>query len=172
MFDLQTGILLLWTLFSLSRSAPLYDDQRTLQHSKYGRSLVLVGGNLQENNTEVYDTIIRMAVSLFKIAKKQHLDYIYYTKIHTLSSRCRFIPCFDDYHYTSQAGDADSSRAPGLTSGLQGSINVHRGTLLMVPQWQCISSFVFYIMILLKTWDPLVVHEICLPLLIKPLEVK
>ena len=34
----------------------------------------------------------------------------------------------------SQAGDADSSRAPGLTSGLQGSVNVHRGTLLLVPQ--------------------------------------
>ena len=45
----------------------------------------------------------------------------------------------------SQARDADSSRAPGLTSGLQGSVNVHRGTLLLVPQWQCISSFVFYI---------------------------
>ena len=45
----------------------------------------------------------------------------------------------------SQAGDADSSRAPGLTSGLQGSVNVHRGALLLVPQWRCISSFVFYI---------------------------
>ena len=44
----------------------------------------------------------------------------------------------------SQAGDADSSRAPGLTSGLQGSVNVHRGALLLVPQRQCISSFVFY----------------------------
>ena len=44
----------------------------------------------------------------------------------------------------SQAGDADSSRAPGLTSGLQGSVNVHRGALLFVSQWQCISSFVFY----------------------------
>ena len=44
----------------------------------------------------------------------------------------------------SQAGDADSSRAPGLTSGLQGSVNVHRGTLLLVPQWRCISSFLFY----------------------------
>ena len=43
----------------------------------------------------------------------------------------------------SQAGDADSSRAPGLTSVLQGSVNVHRGALLLVPQWQCISSFVF-----------------------------
>ena len=50
--------------------------------------------------------------------------------------------------FASQAGDADSSRAPGLTSGLQGSMNVqnvHRGALLLVPQWQCISSFVFYI---------------------------
>ena len=45
----------------------------------------------------------------------------------------------------SQAGDADSSRAPGLTSGLQGFVIVHRGSLLLVPQWQCISSFVFYI---------------------------
>ena len=34
----------------------------------------------------------------------------------------------------SQAGDANSSRAPGLTSGLQGSVNVHRGSLLLVPQ--------------------------------------
>ena len=41
--------------------------------------------------------------------------------------------------------DSDSSRAPGLTSVLQGSVNVYRGALLLVPQWQCISSFVFYI---------------------------
>ena len=34
----------------------------------------------------------------------------------------------------SQAGDADSSWAPGLTSGLQGSMNVQRGTLLFVPK--------------------------------------
>ena len=34
----------------------------------------------------------------------------------------------------SQAGDAESSRAPGLTFGLQGSVNVHRGALLLVPQ--------------------------------------
>ena len=32
----------------------------------------------------------------------------------------------------SQTGDADPSRAPGLTSGLQGSVNVHRGALLLV----------------------------------------
>ena len=29
----------------------------------------------------------------------------------------------------SQAGDADSSQAPGLTSGFQGSVNVHCGAL-------------------------------------------
>ena len=34
----------------------------------------------------------------------------------------------------SHGGDADSSRAPGLISGLQGSVNVHIGTLLLVPQ--------------------------------------
>ena len=34
----------------------------------------------------------------------------------------------------SQAGDADSSQAPCLTSGLQGSVNVHHGALLFVPQ--------------------------------------
>ena len=34
----------------------------------------------------------------------------------------------------SQVGDADSSRAPGLTSGLQGSMNVHRGALFLVVQ--------------------------------------
>ena len=34
----------------------------------------------------------------------------------------------------SQAGDADSSREPGLTSGLQGSVNVNRVAPLLVPQ--------------------------------------
>ena len=53
----------------------------------------------------------------------------------------------------SQAGDADSSRAPGLTSGLQGSVNVLRGIILLVPQWQYISSFVFYIVINALAWD-------------------
>ena len=33
----------------------------------------------------------------------------------------------------SQAGYADSSRASGITSGLQGSVNVDRGALLFVP---------------------------------------
>ena len=31
-----------------------------------------------------------------------------------------------------------------LTSGLPGSMNVYRDALLLVPQWHCISSFVFY----------------------------
>ena len=34
-----------------------------------------------------------------------------------------------------QAGDDDSSRAPGLTSALQGSMNVHRGALLLVSEY-------------------------------------
>ena len=39
------------------------------QYHVYGKSLVLVGGNLLENNTEIYDTIIQLAVSctLFSI---------------------------------------------------------------------------------------------------------
>ena len=45
----------------------------------------------------------------------------------------------------SQAGDADLSRARGHTSALQGTVNVHRVALLLVPQEQCISSFVFCI---------------------------
>ena len=45
----------------------------------------------------------------------------------------------------SQAGDADSSRAPGLTSGFQGSVNVHRGALLLVPTVIVHQFFVFYI---------------------------
>ena len=44
----------------------------------------------------------------------------------------------------SQVGDADFSRAPGLTSVLQGSVNVQRVALLLVPQRQYISSLLFY----------------------------
>ena len=51
----------------------------------------------------------------------------------------------------SQAGDTDSSRAPGLTSGLQGFVNVHCGALLLVPQ--CISPFVFYSSTVKSTWN-------------------
>ena len=67
----------------------------------------------------------------------------------------------------SQAGDADSSRAPGLTSGLQGSVNVYRGALLLVPQWQCIRSFEFYIDVIQTNLDLChvrhVLHEFLLP---------
>ena len=34
---------------------------------------------------------------------------------------------------------------PGLTSVSQAVVNFHRCTLLLVPQWLCISSVVFYI---------------------------
>ena len=53
----------------------------------------------------------------------------------------------------SQAGDADSSRAPGLTFSLQGSVNVHRGALWLVPHWLCITSFVFYIEQMIKIME-------------------
>ena len=46
-----------------------------------------------------------------------------------------------------QAGDVDSFRAPGLTSGLQGSVNVHRGALhsatVTVHQFFCILHLCF-----------------------------
>ena len=61
----------------------------------------------------------------------------------------------------SQAGDAYSSRAPGLTSGLQGSVNVHRGTLLLVPQWQCISSFVFNTLESIALWIIIQFYRLC-----------
>ena len=41
----------------------------------------------------------------------------------------------------SHAGDADSSRAPGLTSALQGSVNVHRGVLLIVGATVTVHQF-------------------------------
>ena len=33
------------------------------QMAKYGRSMVLVGGNLQDNNSDIYNTIVEMAVT-------------------------------------------------------------------------------------------------------------
>ena len=42
---------------------------------------------------------------------------------------CYFMP-----DAANQAGDAGYSREPGLTSGFQGSVNAHCGTLLLVPQ--------------------------------------
>ena len=79
-----------------------------------------------------------------------YYGYIYFCWELYLSEIWMFIlTCFVSRAFmtgaASQAGDADSSRAPGITSGLHGSVNVHRGALLLVPQWQCISSFVFYI---------------------------
>ena len=50
----------------------------------------------------------------------------------------------------SQAKDADSSRVHGLHSGFQGSVNFHRGALLSVPQWRCISSFFLLICFILR----------------------
>ena len=41
----------------------------------------------------------------------------------------------------SQAGDVDSSRAPGITSGLQGSVNVHRGGCSIVGATVTVHQF-------------------------------
>ena len=46
-----------------------------------------------------------------------------------------------------QAGDADTSGTPGLTSGFQGPMNVLSGSLLFMPHWMCINSLVFYILV-------------------------
>ena len=48
------------------------------------------------------------------------------------------------------AASADSSRAPGLTSGLQGSVNVHRGALLLVHS-DGASVLLYFTLVKLKT---------------------
>ena len=93
--------------------------------------------------------LLKISQINLKFVSYQHLQHsLYSVSPHTVSS-------LNIYTFVvlrafmagaaSQAGDADSSRAPGLTSGLQGSVNAHRGALLLVPQGQCTSSFVFYI---------------------------
>ena len=44
-----------------------------------------------------------------------------------------------------QAGDANSSRAPGLTSGLQGCVNVNRGALFVDATVTVHQFFLIYI---------------------------
>jgi hypothetical protein len=39
-------------------------DDKLPQYNRYGRSLILVGGNLYDNNTEIYQAIVRFAVSI------------------------------------------------------------------------------------------------------------
>lgn len=41
------------------------------QFSLYGKNLVLVGGNLHDNNSEIYNTIINMAVSITSFGELQ-----------------------------------------------------------------------------------------------------
>ena len=64
-----------------------------------------------------------------------------YVKVRLISSLKKFYDQYCDLikQYGLPLSDTktlklDSSRAPGLTSGLQGSVNVHRGALLLVPQ--------------------------------------
>ena len=44
-------------------TAFILEDAVLPQYHKYGKSLVLVGGALAENNSEVYNAIIEMSVS-------------------------------------------------------------------------------------------------------------
>ena len=53
----------------------------------------------------------------------------------------------------SQVRDADSFRAPGLTSGLQGSVNVHHGALLIVGATVTVHQF-FCILHFCQTCSP------------------
>ena len=41
----------------------ILNDNNLPQFASYGKSMVLVGGNLADNNTEVYNTIVQTAVS-------------------------------------------------------------------------------------------------------------
>ena len=45
----------------------------------------------------------------------------------------------------SQAGDTESSRAPGLTSGLQVSMNAHGGALLLVFVFYAVAKIVMHV---------------------------
>ena len=68
---------------------------------------------------------------------KEQIDHIYSVGPHPVSSLHIYTFVVSRAFMAgaaSQAGDAHSSRPPGLTSGLQGSMNVHRGALLLVPQ--------------------------------------
>ena len=66
------------------------------------------------------------------------LHFLYSVGLHPVSSLNIYTSLCRGHAFmagaASQAGDADSSRAPGFTSGLKGSVNVHRGALLLVPQ--------------------------------------
>ena len=85
-----------------------------------------------------------------------HRQYFLYFHVFGIFSFSFLIEMYNSIWYcikqfmasaASQAGDDDSSRLPSLTFGLQGSVYVQRCALLLVPQWQCISSFVFYIIV-------------------------
>jgi len=61
---------ILLTLAGVARGFVLSSDVTLMPHvppfpqyAENGRSLVLVGGNLYDNNTEIYGTIVRLAVS-------------------------------------------------------------------------------------------------------------
>ena len=141
--------------FHIIATSPLIDNDQAVKH-------MLLYGCL-ENGEQIWcytykekrEQIWRSRITNTPIRQTMRTwNYTKTLQIRSITQRLRTdlghnIPYWLLYQFmagaASQAGDADSSRPPGLTSGLQGSVNVHRGALLLVPQWQCISSFVFSI---------------------------
>ena len=83
-----------------------------------------------------------------KVVHKQATPYWYsdpfwiwpqILKRYSSVTRCRVNICICETIYHTGEGDF-------ILIGTWISVIVHRGTLLLVPQWQCISSFVFYIL--------------------------
>ena len=59
-------------------TAFILEDAVLPQYHKYGKSLVLVGGALAENNSEVYNAIIEMSVSSNLLSRAVNTLHIYY----------------------------------------------------------------------------------------------
>ncbi|KAK3585487.1 hypothetical protein CHS0354_003335 [Potamilus streckersoni] len=55
------GLHLILLILEFSNSLCFVFDDALPQYATYGESMVLVGGNLADNNTEIYDTIVQMA---------------------------------------------------------------------------------------------------------------
>ena len=61
--SLSITMVVLLILFLLPAICAFLTDDKLPQFTQYGRSLVLVGGNLDDNNTAIYSRIVELAVS-------------------------------------------------------------------------------------------------------------
>ena len=112
------------------------------------------GGNTKTRNTIslylIRPSLDILQVCVFHVCCGCDTSYIHVVSVHIQCPASIYALSLCRGHswwvrLAKQEINAGSSRAPGLTSGLPGSVNVHHGALLLVPQWQCISSFVFYV---------------------------